>query len=57
MQKLDKPAHICNSQAYRDGYDLIIWDKGEYADGQEKEEEKREGRGCCGTCQCPEGSK
>lgn len=41
--------HICNSQKFRDGYDLIIWDKGEYADTAE--EHCCCGGECMGDCQ------
>jgi len=35
--------HIANTQAYRDGYDLINWNKGEYTDTAEEHV-------CCGEC-------
>lgn len=35
--------HIANSAAFRDGYDAIIWEKGEYSDtAEERKEEKGE---------------
>ncbi len=43
MQNLYNQSHICNSQAYRDGYDIIVWDNGEYVDTAEEHV-------CCGEC-------
>lgn len=42
--------HIANSQAYRDGYDAIAWDRGEYRDtAEERHCQCREGE-CMGDC-------
>lgn len=50
MQNLYNADHICNSQAYRDGYDMILWDKGEYTDtAEERHCRCREGD-CSGDC-------